>query len=132
MGTRVALIDDDRGFATVLERRFAALGWESQLIAYAPAAHHLAPMRLHALLLNPALSGLAYIESTAAAMPGLGLIVCSGPASVADRVCALRAGADDWIAKPCHPEEVVARIQAVLRRRRAGELPLEEETIRAG
>src|SRR2546430_2596454 len=132
MGTRVALIDDDSGLATVLERRFAALGWESQLISYAPAAEHLAPMRLHALLLNPALTGLDYIEHTAAAMPGLALLVCSDPASVADRVRALRGGADDWIGKPCHPEEVVARIQAVLRRRRAGELPLEEETIRAG
>ena len=34
--------------------------------------------------------------------------------------------------KPCHPEELLARIQAVLRRRRAGELPVEEETIEAG
>ena len=44
----------------------------------------------------------------------------------------LRAGADDWITKPCHPEELLARIQAVLRRRRAGELPSEEVTIEAG
>ncbi len=42
---------------------------------------------------------------------------------------ALRGGADDWITKPCHPEELVARIQAVLRRRRAGELPVRDEAI---
>ena len=47
--------------------------------------------------------------------------VLSGPAPVADRVRGLRGGADDWIAKPCHPEELVARIEAVLRRRRAGQ-----------
>src|SRR5437763_14243809 len=131
MGTRVALIDDDSGLATVLERRFAALGWESQLISYAPAAEHLAPMRLHALLLNPALTGLDYIEQTAAAMPGLALLVCSDPASVADRVRALRGGADDWITKPCHPEELIARVQAVLRRRRAGDAAPEGGSVMA-
>src|SRR5207248_4632419 len=43
----------------------------------------------------------------------------------------LRAGADDWVTKPCHPEELLARIQAVLRRRRAGDLPMEDATIEA-
>jgi DNA-binding response OmpR family regulator len=51
---------------------------------------------------------------------------------VADRVRALRTGADDWITKPCHPEELVARIEAVLRRRRAGELPAQDEIVSAG
>jgi DNA-binding response OmpR family regulator len=37
---------------------------------------------------------------------------------VAQRVRGLRLGADDWITKPCHPEEVIARVQSVLRRRR--------------
>ena len=29
-------------------------------------------------------------------------------------------GADDWVTKPCHPEEVIARVEAVVRRRRRG------------
>jgi DNA-binding response OmpR family regulator len=65
-------------------------------------------------------------------LPGLALLVCSPPTTVSERVRGLRAGADDWITKPCHPEEVLARIQAVLRRRRAGELPVEDVTIDAG
>jgi DNA-binding response OmpR family regulator len=126
------LIDDDSGLVTVLDRRFKALRWERELLGYAAVPEQLAAMRLHALIVNPALTGLDYIEWTARALPGLGLIVCSGPRPVADRVRGLRGGADDWITKPCHPEELVARIEAVLRRRKAGQLPVQEETIVAG
>jgi DNA-binding response OmpR family regulator len=129
---RVALIDDDSGLLTVLDRRFSALGWGWEVIGYAAGPDQLAAMRLHALIVNPALTGLDYLERIAQSMPGLALLVVSGPAPVADRVRALRGGADDWVTKPCHPEELVARIQAVLRRRRAGEAPVEESTILAG
>jgi DNA-binding response OmpR family regulator len=129
---RVALIDDDSGFVTVLDRRFVALGWDRQLLSYASGPDQLAALRIHALIVNPALTGIDYVERTAAALPGLAILVCSGPAPVADRVRALRGGADDWIGKPCHPEELIARVQAVLRRRRTGELPEHEETLVAG
>jgi DNA-binding response OmpR family regulator len=129
---RVALIDDDSGLVTVLDRRFAALGWDRQLLSYAPGPDQLAALRLHALIVNPSLTGLDYVERTAAALPGLALMVCSGPAPVAERVRALRGGADDWLTKPCHPEELIARIQAILRRRRTGELPAHDETLTAG
>jgi DNA-binding response OmpR family regulator len=117
---------------TVLERRLSALRWDRHILGYAPAPEQLAALRLHALIVNPALTGLDYVESVAGALPGLALLVCSGPAPVADRVRGLRGGADDWVTKPCHPEELVARIEAVLRRRRAGDMPAEEETIAAG
>jgi len=128
----VALIDDDSGLVTVLERRFSALGWERHLLAYGAGPDQLGALRLHALIVNPALTGLDYIERIAGALPGLAVLVVSGPAPVADRVRALRGGADDWMTKPCHPEELVARIQAVLRRRRTGELPSGQSAISAG
>src|SRR6201986_2232991 len=129
---RVALIDDDSGLLTVLERRLGALRWEAQVLAFPPDAGHLAGLRLHALIINPALTGLDYIERVATALPGLALLVCSSPVTVSERVKGLRAGADDWLTKPCHPEELVARIQAVLRRRRAGELVSDDEAVTAG
>jgi DNA-binding response OmpR family regulator len=129
---RVALIDDDSGLLTVLERRLGALRWEIQVLAFPPDAGHLAASRLHALIVNPRLTGIEYIERVATALPGLALLVLSAPVTVSERVKGLRAGADDWVTKPCHPEELLARIQAVLRRRRAGELPFEETTMEAG
>jgi DNA-binding response OmpR family regulator len=129
---RVALIDDDSGLLTVLERRLGALRWEIEVLAFPPDAAHLGAMRLHALIVNPRLTGLDYVERVADGLPGLALLVCSPPVTVSERVGGLRAGADDWITKPCHPEELLARIQAVLRRRRAGELPVDDVTIDAG
>jgi len=129
---RIALVDDDSGLVALMERRFAVLRWQQEVLNYAPGPDHLAAMRLHAVIVNPSLSGLDYIERIGVALPGLAVLVLSGPAPVADRVRGLRAGADDWITKPCHPEELIARIQAVLRRRRAGELPSDDEAIVAG
>jgi DNA-binding response OmpR family regulator len=128
----IALIDDDSGLMTVLTRRFAALRWDSQMIGYATSPDELARLRLHAVIVNPAITGLDYLEWVAERIPGLALLVCSRPAPVADRVRALRGGADDWITKPCHPDELIARVEAVLRRRRVGELPAEDDALEVG
>jgi DNA-binding response OmpR family regulator len=44
------------------------------------------------------------------------ILILSAKADRSDRVFGLRAGADDYLAKPFHPEELVARVQAILRR----------------
>jgi DNA-binding response OmpR family regulator len=129
---RIALIDDDSGFFAVLDRRFDSLGWDRRVLGYAPGPDQLAAQRLHVVIVNPAITGLDYVERTALALPGLALLVCTGASPLADRVRGLRGGADDWLTKPCHPEELVARVQAVLRRRRLADLPAEESTIVAG
>jgi DNA-binding response OmpR family regulator len=129
---RIALIDDDSGFLAVLDRRFDALGWDRGVLGYAPGPDQLAAQRLHVVIVNPALTGLEYVERTAIALPGLALLVCTGTSTLADRVRGLRGGADDWLTKPCHPEELVARVQAVLRRRRLADLQAEDVTIVAG
>ncbi|MCL2417816.1 MAG: response regulator transcription factor [Conexibacteraceae bacterium] len=129
---RIALVDDDSGLVTVMVRRLEALRWEHEVLSYAPTHDRLAAMRVSALVVNPALSGIDYIERIGTAMPGLAVLAISGPAQVADRVRALRNGADDWITKPVHPEELIARIQAVMRRRRIGEATLDDEPTVAG
>jgi two-component system response regulator RegX3 len=51
---------------------------------------------------------------------------------VAQRVRGLRLGADDWITKPCHPEEVIARVQGLVRRRRRASARTESKPVCAG
>src|SRR3712207_2802868 len=82
-------------------------------------------MRLNAVVVNLAVLGghaWEYLERLCEEMPGLGIVVCTGQSSVAQRVRGLRLGADDWVTKPCHPEEVIARVEAVVRRRRAADV----------
>ena len=73
-----------------------------------------------------------YLEKLCAALPGLGVLVCTGQSTVAQRVRGLRLGADDWLTKPCHPEELIARVEAVVRRRRRAEARSSGGPITAG
>jgi DNA-binding response OmpR family regulator len=121
---RVAVIDDDSGFLRVLAKRLEGSGYQYRILSGPVPAEELAAMKLNALLVDPALLGpLAWesLERVCGMLPGLGVIVCTQGATVAQRVRGLRLGADDWIAKPCHPEEVMARIEAVVRRHRRGQ-----------
>jgi DNA-binding response OmpR family regulator len=58
------------------------------------------------------------LEQICDRLPHLGVLVHTERATVAQRVRALRLGADDWVSKPCHAEELIARVEAVVRRRR--------------
>jgi len=120
---RLAVIDDDSGFVTVLAKRTEAAGWQQRQTASAIPPEELVAMKLNAVLLDPAVlgdDGWDYIERVCGMLPDLGVIVCTARSTVAQRVRGLRLGVDDWISKPCHPEEVIARIEAVARRRRRG------------
>jgi len=72
------------------------------------------------------------LERLCTTLPGLGVIVCTGPSSVAQRVRGLRLGADDWVTKPCHPEELIARVEAVVRRRKRAEARVDAGPMVAG
>ena len=117
---RVAIIDSDSGFVKVLTKRLEGAGWEYRIFPGGAPAEELAAMKLNAILLDPAetAGGWELLEEVCGMMPELGMIVCSGPSTVAQRVRGLRLGADDWVSKPCHPEEVMARLEAIVRRRR--------------
>ena len=124
---RVALIDTDSAFLTVLQNRLDNAGWQHRLLSAAVPTDDLVSMKLNALVVDISSmgpDGWEFLERVAGSVPGLGILVCTGQSTVAQRVRGLRLGADDWITKPCHPEEVMARIEAVVRRRKRAEVRL--------
>jgi DNA-binding response OmpR family regulator len=123
---RIAVLDTDSGFLQVLGKRLERLGWEHRVVASPVPVDTLVAMRLNAIVLDLAVlgpQGWDYLETLCARLPGLGIVVCTGQSTVAQRVRGLRMGADDWLGKPCHPEELIARVEAVVRRRRRAEAP---------
>ena len=120
---RLAVIDDDTGFLRVLTRRFDAAGWEYRVHPSSVPPEDLVAMKLNALVVDISVLGpigWEFLERVCGMLPHLAVVVCTQGSTVAQRVRGLRLGADDWIAKPAHPEEVMARIEAVIRRRRRG------------
>ncbi len=118
---RVAVIDTDSGFIRVLSNRMDAAGWQYRVLASGVPPEELVAMKINAVLLDPDVigeGGWEYLERICGMLPDLGVIVCANGGTVSQRVRGLRIGADDWVNKPCHPEEVIARIEAVVRRRR--------------
>src|SRR5689334_23439550 len=121
---RLAIIDSDTGFLQVLGKRLEGMGWQYRVLASPVPLDALVSMRLNAVVVDLAVlgpQGWTYLDKLCARLPGLGVIVCTGQSSVAQRVRGLRLGADDWLTKPCHPEELIARVEAVVRRRKRAE-----------
>jgi DNA-binding response OmpR family regulator len=132
---RLAVIDRDPGFMQVLANRLDALGWDYRALSSAITPDALVAMRLNALVIDISVPGPGsweYLERICARLPGLAVIVCTGPSSVAQRVRGLRLGADAWLTKPCHAEELICIIEAAIRRHRRNEMPELEQAIEVG
>jgi DNA-binding response OmpR family regulator len=68
----------------------------------------------------PGEDGFSLIRYLREACPGVGVIMVSVSSDTIDRVAGLEAGADDYIAKPFEPRELLARVKSVLRRASSG------------
>jgi DNA-binding response OmpR family regulator len=109
----------------VLGKRLQALRYEHRVLGNPVTPEALVAMRVNAVVLDLSVVGpdcWDYIERVCGRLPGLAVIVCTAPTSVAQRVRGLRLGVDAWVTKPCHPEELICVIEAVLRRHRRTEL----------
>jgi DNA-binding response OmpR family regulator len=132
---RLAVIDRDPGFMQVLANRLDALGWDHRSLSSPVTSDALVAMRLNALVFDVSVLGPGsweYLERVCARLPGLAVIICTGPSSVAQRVRGLRLGADAWMTKPCHAEELICVIEAAIRRHRRNEMPELEAVIAVG
>jgi DNA-binding response OmpR family regulator len=132
---RIAVLDRDSGFIQVLGKRLDRLGHEHRVLGGPVPVEAVTAMRLSALVLDLSVLGhqaWEWLERLCDALPELGIVVCTGPSTVAQRVRGLRLGADDWITKPTHPEEVIARVESVVRRRRRATGKTEAKPMIAG
>lgn len=105
---KILVVDDDAAVCSVLEES----GYLVEIEPDADALVRRAQVGQHDLVI---LDGFEVVERLRE-LSRVPILILSARAERADRVIGLRAGADDYLAKPFHPDELVARIQAILRR----------------
>jgi DNA-binding response OmpR family regulator len=121
---RVAILDRDSGFLVPLANRLERLGWRHQTLSPRMSAKTLDAIEVDALIVDVAILGARrwkWLARLCEQRPDVRVVICTASSTVAERVCALRLGADDWLTKPCHPEELIARVEAVTSHRRRPE-----------
>ena len=117
---RLAVVEDNAELARLLSQGLKAEGYDTDIISTAAEARAaLAATRYAALILDLGLpdgDGLSILREIRARHDPLPVLVLTARGGVHDRVSGLRNGADDYLVKPFALEELVARLEALLRR----------------
>ncbi len=118
---KILVVEDDKKIAHLLELELAHEGYEVKVVhdGY-DALIEVENFNPHVVLLDillPSLSGKEIAKRIRERYPDLGIIMLTALGDVKDKVEAFNLGADDYVVKPFSIEELLARIQAVLRRK---------------
>ncbi len=129
----ILVVDDDSRIRQMLTRYFTQEGYQVAAAADGPAMRAcLNANQVDVILLDvvlPGDDGLTLARQIRA-HSDVGIIMLTGHGEVMDRVVGLEVGADDYVAKPFHLREVLARVKSVLRRRKHAPEPAAAEQTR--
>lgn len=117
---RALIIEDDRHLLEQLKEHLASAGLAVDTAADGREGCHMAieyPLDVAVIDLGlPHVSGLEIIKAVRAAGRRFPILILTARTRWQDKVAGLEAGADDYLVKPFHPEELLARLRALLRR----------------
>jgi two-component system response regulator CpxR len=123
---RLLIVDDDHGLVNLLKRFLEAEGFQVGAAFDHPSGLKAARSGEYELVILdvmlPGGSGFELLKSLRQESPTPVLLLTARGEAV-DRILGLEIGADDYLAKPFDPRELVARIRAILRRTREGAPP---------
>ena len=118
--TRVIVVDDDARLRELLNRYLSEQGYSVRMaIDSTDMDRWLARERYDLMVLDlmmPGEDGLSICRRLRGAGNKIPIIMLTAKGDDVDRIVGLELGADDYVTKPFNPRELVARIQAVLRR----------------
>jgi two-component system phosphate regulon response regulator OmpR len=117
---RVLVVDDDAELRALLLRYLGENGFDVRVAADADSANRLLTRESFDLmvldLMLPGEDGLSICRRLRGQGETLPIIMLTARGDPVDRVVGLEIGADDYVPKPFNPRELLARIQAMLRR----------------
>ena len=121
----ILVIEDDPRIQKVLHRIFHDEGYQVEVAsdgqAGVDAFRACSPVAVVLDLMLPKLSGRDVCKRLKTISPDTPVLILSAVSEVVDKVLLLEFGAEDYITKPFSPRELLARVQAAIRRRRKGE-----------
>jgi two-component system phosphate regulon response regulator OmpR len=121
--TKILVVDDDLRLRDLLQRYLTEQGFAAATVSDAAGMDKaLARERFDLLVLDlmmPGEDGLSVCRRLRGTRNTLPIIMLTAKGEDVDRIVGLEMGADDYLTKPFNPRELVARINAVLRRRAA-------------
>ena len=121
---KILIIEDEPSLREVIEREMRGEGYVVESASdFLSAETKIAGYSYDCILLDimlPGGSGLDLLAKLRDAGRRENVIIISARDAVDDRVAGLELGADDYLAKPFHMAELVARVRSVLRRGRSG------------
>jgi DNA-binding response OmpR family regulator len=116
----ILVIEDDPRIQKALKRQFTSEGYDVHVVDDGSQAtatcRQIAPVAVVLDLMLPGLSGREVCRQLKTEFIDLPVIVLSAISEVADKVLLLEIGADDYVTKPFSPRELLARVQAAIRR----------------
>src|ERR687889_1283909 len=119
-GARILMVDDDPGIRDVVSDFLGRHGYKVETAGDAremEQALERGPVDLIVLdVMLPGEDGLAICRRLTTGDAAPPIIMLSAMGEDTDRIVGLELGADDYLAKPCNPRELLARVRAVLRR----------------
>jgi len=124
----VLVVDDDRSIRDALERGLRLEGFEVTAVPTGEEAIAAADTaRPHVIVLDvglPGIDGVEVVRRIRGAGDDVPICILSARVEVGDRIVGLEAGADDYLVKPFVFAELVARLNALLRRRPEADVPM--------
>ncbi|SAL22045.1 transcriptional regulator [Caballeronia arvi] len=122
MTTQILVVDDDAELRDLLRDYLVRQGIEVSVLHDAGGLERRIERERPDLivldLMMPGVDGLTALKQLRASGDDIPVIMLTARADDVDRIVGLELGADDYLGKPFNPRELLARVQAVLRRRR--------------
>ena len=122
----ILVVDDEPTIAEVVARYLERAGYATRIAADGPSAVAAAldtrPDLIVLDIMLPGFDGLEVMRRVHDDLEGrVAVILLTAKGEESDRLAGLRSGADDYVVKPFSPAELVARVDAVMRRTAGGE-----------
>jgi two-component system, OmpR family, alkaline phosphatase synthesis response regulator PhoP len=136
LNKKILVVDDEPSISTLLEFNLKLVGYEVQCVydgeAVFESIQSFRPDLIVLDLMLPKMDGIQVCRKLRENRNFVPIVMLTAMQDLTDKIAGLDNGADDYMTKPFSPQELISRIQAILRRSQALPTDGEEESVEIG